>query len=233
MNERGIDMSKVDGIFDGNSIVSEVRGGGIVGTGAWVARLTGIDEEVDFARDFIRGERRLSGSGRSGRISFELGEPGIYEYRKVGSDGFSIGYQKHSGGIAGYFEYHADGTVEDLDKREARRRVISGMARARAEAAAPIDREMVAQERLDRVAGGAVVRIHARVEEGPDFVAFSVTAVFARSAGIERVDDAYAVIDRKTGQAAIFDTARKAQSRIRALRERITADDVEAIVGLA
>lgn len=72
-------------------LTSHVRGGGC-GTSAWVARITGTDERFGLAREFVRKQKDLSRSGRSGSIHFEL-EAGVYEYRNVqhASEHASIG----------------------------------------------------------------------------------------------------------------------------------------------
>jgi len=58
-----------------------VRGGGL-GTDAWVARITGPHAKFGVEREFIKAERDLSGSGRSGMITWDLeNQDGVYEYR--------------------------------------------------------------------------------------------------------------------------------------------------------
>jgi hypothetical protein len=62
-----------------------VRGGGL-GSGAWVARITGTHEKYGVEREFMDAKRHLSGSGRSGDIDWELDGDGIYEFRDVCTD---------------------------------------------------------------------------------------------------------------------------------------------------
>lgn len=98
---------------------SDVRGGGIVGARAWVARITGPDPKYGFQRVFVHKEPRLSGSGRSGHIEFEIYEPGLYEFRGIGSSAASIASQSHTGGLSGFIIVHADGVVESVDRATA------------------------------------------------------------------------------------------------------------------
>jgi hypothetical protein len=64
------------------TIRSTIRGGGS-GGGAWVAKITGTDPKFGYAREFIRKNPQLSGSGRSGYIDFPIVDPGVYEIRNV------------------------------------------------------------------------------------------------------------------------------------------------------
>jgi len=60
-----------------------VRGGGL-GADAWVARIIGPDIRYSLEREFVHAERDLSGSGRSGTITWELNNrDGVYEYRSL------------------------------------------------------------------------------------------------------------------------------------------------------
>jgi hypothetical protein len=61
-------------VIYGQRIDTRVRGGGI-GASAWCARLLGTGYGK---RTFVRPEKALSGSGRSGRVSWTLDADGIY-----------------------------------------------------------------------------------------------------------------------------------------------------------
>lgn len=89
---------------------NRVRGGG-VGSGAWLARLTGSNAEYGFERTFIeRDTRGLSGSGASGTVHWhELSGDGIYEFR-----GFAASSRYPASG----FVIVRDGKVASLGSRK-------------------------------------------------------------------------------------------------------------------
>jgi hypothetical protein len=100
-----------------HTIRSEIRGGGSVGAGAWVARITGSCPKFRLNREFVRKERHTSGSGRSGHITFEIELPGIYELRGVGTNDESIARQaRHGGGENRFIEITEDGEVIYLSR---------------------------------------------------------------------------------------------------------------------
>jgi hypothetical protein len=101
-----------------HTITSHVRGGGAVGSAAWVAKITGRDEKFGLARKFVRKQDHRSGSGRSGCLHFVIQEPGFYEYRGVGTDESSIASQRRTraGGAEGFIRVTETGEVEDVTK---------------------------------------------------------------------------------------------------------------------
>lgn len=68
--------------IEAGSAAMRVRGGGI-GSDAWLARITGPNEQYGIEREFVdRNTNGLSGTGGSGTIRWdELPGDGIYEYR--------------------------------------------------------------------------------------------------------------------------------------------------------
>ena len=102
-----------------HTIRSEIRGGGQVGSGAWVAQIVGSHPQFRLERKFVRKERHTSGSGRSGHILFYLEQPGVYELRSVGTNDLSIAYQARRGGGENIFiELTSEGEVNELPKTE-------------------------------------------------------------------------------------------------------------------
>jgi hypothetical protein len=101
-----------------HTITSHVRGGGAVGSAAWVAKITGRDEKFGLARKFVRKQDNRSGSGRSGCLHFVIEEPGFYEYRGVGTDESSIASQRRTraGGSEGFIRVTETGEVEEVTK---------------------------------------------------------------------------------------------------------------------
>jgi hypothetical protein len=85
-----------------------VRGGGI-GSNAWVARITGPNVKFGVEREFVDADRSLSGSGRSGNITWSLCEDGVYEYRAVCTT------SRHS--ASGFFLIE-NGKIANLDNRK-------------------------------------------------------------------------------------------------------------------
>lgn len=97
-------------------LTSHVRGGGS-GVNAWAARITGLDSEREFSREFLFKEENLSRSRRSGTIHFEITAPGIYQFGKLqppASEG-SIGRLRN-----GFFMVDAGGNRTDLTRAEVR-----------------------------------------------------------------------------------------------------------------
>jgi len=92
---------------------TRVRGGGY-GSGAWIARIVGLDTQYVFERRFCRrDESGLSGSGRSGVIEFEVEEPGIYEFR-----GFCVGTTPKNWEWSGFCELAADGGFKAMSRSD-------------------------------------------------------------------------------------------------------------------
>lgn len=56
-----------------------VRNGGD-GAGGWLARVTGTHPKFRLAREFLDAHRNLSRSGRSGTVSWDITDPGLYSY---------------------------------------------------------------------------------------------------------------------------------------------------------
>ncbi len=68
--------------IDVDTACTRIRGGGY-GADAWVAKIVGPDPKWGVARQFMPKDKSgMSGSGRSGCITWELEGDGIYEYRK-------------------------------------------------------------------------------------------------------------------------------------------------------
>lgn len=92
---------------------TRVRSGG-AGYGAWIARLTGLDEVYGFERKFCRrDESGLSNSGNSGMVQFQVNEPGIYEFRD-----FCIGTSPRTGLWSGFVQIFPEGELIELTKKE-------------------------------------------------------------------------------------------------------------------
>jgi len=96
------------------TITSTVRGGG-TGARAWVAKITGADEKFGFQREFVKKDRALSRSGKSGAVHFHINEPGIYEYRGVQ---LPRGEARIGALSAGFLRVTSDG-VEEITKSDA------------------------------------------------------------------------------------------------------------------
>lgn len=60
----------------------EVRGGGL-GASAWIALITAVGGRFGLEREFVDRDKALSGSGKSGHISWDLPYSGVYEYRDL------------------------------------------------------------------------------------------------------------------------------------------------------
>lgn len=89
-----------------------VRGGGF-GAGAWLAQIIATDPKFGFAREFIRKNTSdLSGSGKSGTISWEIENSGIYEWR-----GFCVGSTPRNWESSGFCKITDEG-IEELSKKE-------------------------------------------------------------------------------------------------------------------
>lgn len=97
-----------------NGTQTDVRGGGF-GNQAWIARITGTDPKFGMAREFCQKDTSgLSGSRKSGLITFDVTEPGVYEFR-----GFCVGSTSRNWEWSGFVNIHADGTVEEISKAQA------------------------------------------------------------------------------------------------------------------
>lgn len=96
-----------------NNTYTDVRGGGY-GNRAWIARIVGTDAKFGLAREFCRADKSgLSGSGRSGLISFDVTEPGIYEFK-----GFCVGSTARNWEWSGFIELAADGSSHELTRAQ-------------------------------------------------------------------------------------------------------------------
>ena len=94
---------------------TRVRGGGH-GNNAWIAKITGTDPQYTFARDFCEDDRsKLSNTGGSGSISFQMKGPGLYEFRN-----FCIS-STSNWEWNGFVYIDDQGTVTELSKREVRK----------------------------------------------------------------------------------------------------------------
>ena len=92
---------------------TDVRGGGYGGS-AWIAQITGTDPKFGLKREFCKKDKRgLSGSGRSGTITFDVTSPGVYEFR-----GFCVGSTARNWEWSGYIELRADAEPRELSKGE-------------------------------------------------------------------------------------------------------------------
>lgn len=96
-----------DGTFiTATEAATRVRGGGLGGD-AWLAQITGTDPKWRVARDFCKKNTdELSGSGKSGVITFEVPGPGLYQYK-----GFCVSSTKVR---SGYVEITDDGQVREV-----------------------------------------------------------------------------------------------------------------------
>lgn len=94
-----------------NQTYTRIRGGGY-GRSAWIAKLTGLDEKFGFQRSFCRKHPALSASGRSGAISFDVTEPGLYEFRS-----FCIGSTASNWEWSGFCELTPNGRI-DLSRED-------------------------------------------------------------------------------------------------------------------
>lgn len=96
-------------------IASNIRGGGTGNYGAWVAKITGTGGQYGLEREFVKKDTSgVSGSGRSGYIGFHVDEPGVYEYRKLGSDQVNSKTE-----VSGFLHVQPDGHIHDISKDEA------------------------------------------------------------------------------------------------------------------
>lgn len=112
---------------------TDVRGGGY-GGGAWIAKITGLDPTHGLRRQFCRKDKSgLSGSGRSGTITFEVEEPGLYEFR-----GFCIGSTPKNWEWSGFIVLEAGGDSREVTRREAEEiaRAMDAQEQAKQEQAA-------------------------------------------------------------------------------------------------
>jgi len=90
---------------------TRVRGGGY-GSSAWIALIVGAHPTYHFDRQFCRANRDgLSGSGRSGVITFRMQGPGLYEYR-----GFCSACTRIE---SGFLLIEPDGMVERISRTRA------------------------------------------------------------------------------------------------------------------
>lgn len=88
---------------------TRVRGGGVAGGSAWLARVLGLDPKYELSREFLRADKSdLSQRGRSGMIRWTISEPGIYEFR-----GCSKSSRRNE---EGFFEVHGDGRISLIPK---------------------------------------------------------------------------------------------------------------------
>lgn len=96
-----------------DSTYTDVRGGGY-GRDAWIAKITGPDPKYGLKREFARKDTSgLSGSGRSGMITFDLDGPGIYEFRN-----FCVGSTPRNWEWSGFIELLADGSTHEMSRAE-------------------------------------------------------------------------------------------------------------------
>jgi hypothetical protein len=129
-----------DGTFIGaTEAATRVRGGGL-GSGAWLAQITGTDPKWTVARDFcVKDAEGLSHSRKSGVITFEVPGPGLYQYK-----GFCVSSTRER---SGYVEISGDGQVREVTKayavreagrlQEARRRAWGEYEFSPSDAAGP------------------------------------------------------------------------------------------------
>ena len=91
---------------------TRVRGGGY-GAQAWLAQIVGLDAKFGFSRNFIQAHKSLSGSGRSGKITWPPLEDGVYQWR-----GFCVGSTSINWESSG-FAVIENGLIERISKAEA------------------------------------------------------------------------------------------------------------------
>jgi len=83
-------------------LVSFLRARGEVGNNAWVARITGLDEEFGLKREFVKPKDSRTPSRKRGHLTFEITEPGYYEFGGFGTYGTGATKQVESGGLSGF-----------------------------------------------------------------------------------------------------------------------------------
>lgn len=104
-----IDIGSTSTVFRLGECFTRVRGGGVAGGSAWLARVLGLDPKYELSRKFMRADKSdLSQSGRSGIIRWTISEPGIYEFR-----GCSKSSTRNE---EGFFEVHGDGRICLINK---------------------------------------------------------------------------------------------------------------------
>lgn len=91
---------------------TRVRGGGY-GAEAWLAQIVGLDAKFGFSRNFIQAHKSLSGSGRSGKITWGPLEDGVYEWR-----GFCVGSTAINWESSGFAAIE-NGLIARISKAEA------------------------------------------------------------------------------------------------------------------
>lgn len=90
---------------------TKVRGGGY-GSDAWIAKITGPDPKYGLKRQFCKRDRSgLSRSGGSGAITFDVNEPGVYEFR-----GFCVGSTANNWEWSGFIELSLDAEPRELSR---------------------------------------------------------------------------------------------------------------------
>lgn len=94
-----------DGIYlDPDGSRTRVRGGGVAGGKAWMARITEAHPTYGLDREFVgKDNSGLSGAGKSGYTTFDSLNPGCYEYR-----GFA---QSSRDNASGFVQVHDDGSI--------------------------------------------------------------------------------------------------------------------------
>lgn len=98
---------------------TDVRGGGYGGR-AWIARIVGRDTQFGLAREFCKRDASgLSGSGRSGVVSFDVSEPGIYEFRD-----FCVGSTARNWNWSGFVRLGVDGSSEELTREQVLQEIV-------------------------------------------------------------------------------------------------------------
>lgn len=109
-------------ITTGNTY-TDVRGGGY-GNNAWIAQITGPDPKFGLKREFCKKDTRgLSGSGRSGAITFEVTKPGVYEFK-----GFCVGSTPRNWEWSGFILLREDGESIEMSRAEVVKRFATEAA---------------------------------------------------------------------------------------------------------
>jgi len=93
-----------------HKLVSFLRARGEVGNNAWVARITGLDEQFGLKRDFLKPKDSRTPSRKRGHLTFEITEPGYYQFSGFGTFGSGAAKQVATGGASGFVHVDRNGT---------------------------------------------------------------------------------------------------------------------------
>jgi len=95
-------------------LVSFLRARGEVGGHAWVARITGLDPEFGLKREFLKARDSRSATRKRGHLTYDITEPGYYQFSAFGTYGISSAKLVEMGGMSGFIHVDGDGTSRDV-----------------------------------------------------------------------------------------------------------------------